>query len=73
MKPNGAVKFGDWTSKNIGAYMAVVLNDQVKSAPYIKSRIDDQGQIDGRFTKSSADDLVLTLKSGALPAKIEYQ
>ena len=73
LKPAGAVKFGDWTSKNIGAYMAVVLNDQVKSAPYIKSRIDDQGQIDGRFTKKSADDLVLTLKSGALPAKIEYQ
>jgi preprotein translocase subunit SecD len=73
LKPNGAAKFGDWTSKNIGAYMAVVLNDEVKSAPFIKSRIDDQGQIDGRFTKKSADDLVLTLKSGALPAKIEYQ
>lgn len=73
LKPNGAAKFGEWTSKNIGAYMAVVLNDEVKSAPYIKSRIDDQGQIDGRFTKASAEDLVLTLKSGALPAKIEYQ
>lgn len=73
LKPSGAAKFGDWTGKNIGAYMAVVLNEQVKSAPYIKSRIDDQGQIDGRFTKASAEDLVLTLKSGALPAKIEYQ
>ncbi len=72
LKPAGAVKFGDWTGKNIGAYMAVVLNDEVKSAPFIKSRIDDQGQIDGRFTKASAEDLVLTLKSGALPAKIEY-
>lgn len=73
LKPNGAQKFGDWTGKNIGAYMAVVLNDQVKSAPFIKSQIFDQGQIDGRFTKKSAEDLVLTLKSGALPAKIEYQ
>lgn len=73
LKPNGAAKFGDWTSKNIGAYMAVVLNGEAKSAPFIKSRIDDQGQIDGRFTKASADDLVLTLKSGALPARIEYQ
>jgi preprotein translocase subunit SecD len=72
LKPAGALKFGDWTSKNIGAYMAVVLNNEVKSAPFIKSRIDDQGQIDGRFTKASAEDLVLTLKSGALPAKIEY-
>jgi preprotein translocase subunit SecD len=72
LKPIGAKKFGDWTSKNIGAYMAVVLNDEAKSAPYIQSRIDDQGQINGRFTKASAEDLVLTLKSGALPAKIEY-
>ncbi len=73
LKPAGANKFGEWTSLNKGAYMAVVLSDQVKSAPYIKERISDQGQIDGRFTKKSADDLVLTLKSGALPAKIEYK
>jgi preprotein translocase subunit SecD len=73
LKPGGAQKFGDWTGKNIGAYMAVVLNDEVKSAPYIKSQIFDSGSIDGRFTQASADDLVLTLKSGALPAKIEYQ
>jgi len=72
-KPAGAQKFGDWTGKNIGNYMAVVLNDEVKSTAYIKSQIFDQGQIDGRFTKSTADDLALTLKSGALPAAIEYQ
>ena len=73
LKPAGAAKFGDWTSKNIGNYMGVVLNDEVKSAAYIKSRIDDQGEISGQFTKSTADDLALTLRSGALPAKIEYQ
>ncbi len=72
-KPNGAQKFGEWTGKNIGNYMAVVLNDEVKSTAYIKSQIFDQGQIDGRFSKSTADDLALTLKSGALPAAIEYQ
>jgi preprotein translocase subunit SecD len=53
--------------------MAVVLNEQVKSAAYIKSQISDSGEISGRFTKESADDLALTLKSGALPAPIEYQ
>jgi preprotein translocase subunit SecD len=72
-KPSGAQKFGDWTGKNIGNYMAVVLNDQVKSAAYIKSQIFDQGEISGRFSKNTADDLALTLKSGALPAEIEYQ
>lgn len=73
LKPGGAAKFGDWTGKNINNYMAVVLNEEVKSAAYIKSQIFDSGEISGRFTKDSADDLALTLKSGALPAAIEYQ
>jgi preprotein translocase subunit SecD len=73
LKPAGAQKFGDWTAKNINNYMAVVLNEQVKSAAYIKSQISDQGEISGRFTKQSAEDLALTLKSGALPAGIQYQ
>ena len=73
LKPGGAAKFGDWTSKNINNYMAVVLNDEAKSIAFIRSRIDDQGEISGTFTKATADDLALTLRSGALPAKIEYQ
>jgi preprotein translocase subunit SecD len=72
-KPSGAQKFGDWTGKNIGNYMAVVLNDEVKSAAFIKSQIFDSGQISGKFKKEDADDLALTLKSGALPAAIDYQ
>ncbi len=73
LKPAGAQKFGDWTGKNIGKYLAIVLNGEVKSAPVIRGQIFDTGEIEGRFTKSSAEDLALTLKSGALPAKIEYQ
>jgi preprotein translocase subunit SecD len=71
-KPSGAQKFGDWTGRNINNYMAVVLNDEVKSAAYIRSQIFDQGEISGRFTRATAEDLALTLRSGALPAKIEY-
>ena len=72
LKPSGAQKFGAWTAANVGSYMAVVLNDRAKSAPYIKSQITDSGQISGNFTKTSADDLALTLRSGALPARIVY-
>ncbi len=71
-KPGGAQKFGEWTGKNIGNYMGVVLNDEVKSAAFIKSQIFDQGEISGKFTKTNAEDLALTLRSGALPAKITY-
>ena len=72
-KPDGAKIFGEWTGKNINKYMAVVLNGEVKSAAFIKSQIFDSGEISGNFTKTTADDLALTLKSGALPAESEYQ
>src|SRR5262249_18403568 len=51
LKPTGAQAFGDWTGKNIGKYLAIVLNDEVKSAPVIKGQIFDTGQIEGKFTK----------------------
>ncbi|HEX8638107.1 MAG TPA: protein translocase subunit SecD [Pyrinomonadaceae bacterium] len=73
LKPSGAQKFGEFTGRNIGKNLAIVLNNEVKSAPTIQGQIFDTGQITGRFTKASAEDLALTLKSGALPAKIEYQ
>lgn len=72
LKPSGAQKFGEWTARNIGNYMAVVLNNEAKSVAFIQSQITDSGQISGRFTKESAEDLALTLRSGSLPAKIEY-
>jgi len=72
LKPVGSQKFGAWTAASINEYMGVVLNDEVKSIAYIKSAISDSGEISGRFTKQSADDLALILKSGALPAGIEY-
>jgi preprotein translocase subunit SecD len=72
LKPSGADKFGAWTGANINEYMGVVLNDEVKSIAFIKGQIHDQGEISGRFTKQSAEDLALTLRSGALPAPIEY-
>ena len=73
LKKSGADKFGPWTSSHINKDMGVVLNDEVKSIAFIKSAIYDEGQIEGNFTQQSADDLAMTLRSGALPAKIEYQ
>lgn len=72
LKKTGAEKFGAWTGAHLNEYMGVVLNGEVKSIAYIRSQIFDSGQINGRFTKQSAEDLALTLRSGALPAPIEY-
>ncbi|PYP86824.1 MAG: protein translocase subunit SecD [Blastocatellia bacterium AA13] len=68
----GAQRFGDWTGKHIKDHLAIVLNNEVKSAPEIEAQIHDQGQITGSFTKKSAEDLALVLRSGALPAKVIY-
>jgi preprotein translocase subunit SecD len=72
LKRGGAEKFGAWTGANVNEYMGVVLNGEVRSIAFIKSQIFDSGQITGRFTKEQAEDLALTLRSGALPAAIEY-
>jgi preprotein translocase subunit SecD len=72
LKPSGSEKFGNWTGSNVGNYLAVVLNGEIKSVAVVKSRIDDSGRIEGNFTKQQAEDLGLVLRSGALPAKIVY-
>ncbi|HEU4770212.1 MAG TPA: protein translocase subunit SecD, partial [Pyrinomonadaceae bacterium] len=72
LKKGGADKFGAWTGAHINDYMGVVLNGEVRSIAYIKSQIFDDGQISGRFSQEQAEDLALILRSGALPAPIEY-
>ena len=73
LKPAGAQKFGEWTGANVNQYMGAVLDGKVKSIAYIKSQIFDSGQISGRFTQESAEDLARTLRSGSLLAPIQYQ
>lgn len=72
LNKSGAEKFGAWTGTNINQYLGVVLNDEVRSIPYIKSQIFDTGEISGRYTKESAEDLALILRAGALPARLRF-
>lgn len=72
LTPDGARRFGDATAKHIGDQLAILLNNEIKSAPRINSQINDRGQITGSFTKKTAEDLALVLRSGALPAKAVY-
>jgi preprotein translocase subunit SecD len=66
-----ASRFGPFTETNIGHRMAIVLNHQVFTAPTINGRIDDSGMIES-FSQDAAQDLVLVLRAGALPASIKY-
>lgn len=68
----GAKIFGDFSGKNIGNRMAIVLDNKVYSAPVIRERIGGgSGQISGGFTVDQASDIAIALRSGALPAPIE--
>lgn len=69
--PEGARIFGEYTEKNIGRNLAIVLDKTVLSAPRINSRIDSQGRITGLFTLGEARDIVTKLKYGALPIPME--
>ncbi|MGD0782862.1 MAG: protein translocase subunit SecD, partial [Candidatus Aminicenantales bacterium] len=71
LSPEGARRFEQVTGDNIGRSLAIVLDNKVQSAPNINARISDSGIIQGGFSVESADDLVLVLRSGALPAGIK--
>jgi preprotein translocase subunit SecD len=72
LSPDGTSRFETVTGQNIGKRLAIVLDNRVQSAPNINARISGSGIIQGGFTVESADDLVLVLKSGSLPAGIKY-
>ena len=72
LNADGARKFAEFTGANIGRQLAIVLDDEVYSAPVIEGRIAGNGQISGNFTVAEAEDLALVLRSGALPASIRY-
>lgn len=65
-------RFGRFTEANVNNRLAIVLDNQVRSAPVIQSRIDDQGRITGAGTQQEASDLALVLRAGSLPAGVQY-
>jgi preprotein translocase subunit SecD len=75
---DGARRFGRLTSNNLpdpidakrAHKLAIILDGKVFSAPYIRSRIDDQGQITGSFTKEDVERLAAVLMAGDLPVPL---
>jgi preprotein translocase subunit SecD len=68
---SGARKFAQVTQENVGRPFAIVLDEEVISAPVIREPIlGGSGQISGNFTVESANNLAILLRAGALPAKL---
>jgi preprotein translocase subunit SecD len=72
LSPEGSRRFEQVTGDNIGKSIAIILDKKVISAPRVEDRISGSGIIRGRFSLQEADDLVVVLKAGALPAGIQY-
>jgi len=71
--PTGARKFGDYTAENIGSPFAIVLDDEVISAPVIQSHIPGgSGIITGNFNVEDSTELAVLLRAGALPAELTF-
>ncbi|OUD10655.1 protein-export membrane protein SecD [Marivivens niveibacter] len=71
--PAGARKFGTYTSENVGAPFAIVLDNEVISAPTIRQAITGgSGIISGSFTIEESTNLAVLLRAGALPAGLDF-
>lgn len=69
---NGARRFASTTQDAVGRPFAIVLDNQVISAPVIREPIlGGAGQISGNFTVQQANDLAILLRAGALPAPLK--
>jgi preprotein translocase subunit SecD len=71
LKQDAAQRFGRFTEANLGKPLGIVLDNRVMSAPILQGRITDSGQVTG-ITQEEMLDLIITLKSGALPASLTY-
>jgi preprotein translocase subunit SecD len=68
----GAKLFDQVTAANVGKRFAIVLDNNVYSAPVIRERISGgSAQISGNFTEKTAADLAIVLRAGALPAPVK--
>jgi preprotein translocase subunit SecD len=72
LSQDGGKRFGAFTEKNVGNRLAVVLDKSIVSVATIQSRIEDSGRITGLGSEEESVDLSRYLRSGSLPAGINY-
>ncbi|MHB1006899.1 MAG: protein translocase subunit SecD [Chloroflexota bacterium] len=72
LNPEGAQKFADFTRANVGKYLTITMDKKVLSSPVIRTAITGgEGVIEGSFTLTDAQSIVLQLKYGALPVPLK--
>jgi SecD/SecF fusion protein len=71
MDETGARLFARLTAANRGRHLAILVDDEVHSAPVIRATISKSGIIEGRYTRDEVADLVRTLDAGSLPGRLD--
>ncbi|MFO8081076.1 MAG: hypothetical protein R6V07_12310, partial [Armatimonadota bacterium] len=71
LRDNQKDDFNEFTRRNIGRVMAIVLDEECQMAPVIRSAIPGSGIIEGNLSTDEASDLKLLLNAGALPVPLE--
>jgi preprotein translocase subunit SecD len=72
LSQDGGKLFGQYTERNVGNRLAVVLDNSIVSVATIQSKIEDSGRITGLGSEEEATDLARYLRSGSLPASVVY-
>lgn len=70
MNPRGAALLADLTGNHVGNNMAVLLDDEIYTAPRLQSRIGRSGQITGSFADAELRYIIRVLAAGSLQAKL---
>ena len=70
MDASGALKLGSLTGRHVGDRMAILLDDQVYTAPTLESQISNSGRITGEFSTPERNYIIRTLSAGSLQAKL---
>jgi preprotein translocase subunit SecD len=65
-------RFYDYTSKNVNTSMAILMGGTVREVANIESAIRDSGEIRGSFSQEEVENLSKLLRTGALPASLDY-
>lgn len=72
LKRNAANRMENFSGRNVGKNMAIILENRVQLAPTIRSELSRDIQITGGFDMQEAQQIALILRAGSLPAPLEY-
>jgi SecD/SecF fusion protein len=73
IRPDRIDDFADFTGDNLNRKMAIVLNEEIRSAPSLNTKLVGGGIIEGRFKEEEVKNLIAVLRAGSLKLKPELE